>query len=150
MSVNFEKVQEIIADALYVDKEECTKDATLIGDLGAESIDFLDIIFRLEQEFGVKLPKGEVERNARGNLSDEEFAINGVIQPQGLENLRKAVPGAHADQITEGMLVRDIPSLFTVETFLHMVEEKLAAKAEGSQAVASSSPQTTLASPTKG
>ena len=144
MSENFDKVQEIIADALYVEKEECQKDATLIGDLGAESIDFLDIIFRLEQEFGVKLPKGEVERKARGELSDDEFAVNGVIQPQGLENLRVAVPSAKSEQIKNGMMVRDIPSLFTVETFHQMVEEKLVP-----QAVASSSAQTAPASPAR-
>jgi acyl carrier protein len=125
MSSSLEKVQEIIADALYVEKEECQRDATLMGDLGAESIDFLDIIFRLEKEFGVKIPKGEIESKARGGLSDEEFAVGGVIQAKGLESLRKAMPEVDPSMIKEGLNVRDIASLFTVATFEKMVLDQL-------------------------
>ena len=120
-----EKVQEIIADALYVEKDECQADAKLMGDLGAESIDYLDIVFRLEQEFNIKLPKGEIEKKARGELSEEEFAVDGVIQPAGLENLKKAMPEVDASEIKEGLMQRDISALFTVATFVRMVEEKL-------------------------
>ena len=123
MSVSFEKIQEIVADALYVDKEEVTKEASLMADLGAESIDFLDIIFRLEKEFNVKIPKGEIENKAKGGLSDEEFALNGVIQPKGIEQLKKALP--EAGDIPAGLAVRDISTLFTAATFERMVADQL-------------------------
>ena len=58
----YEKVREILVDALGADESECTMDATLMGDLGAESIDFLDIVFRLEKTFNVKIPRGELSR----------------------------------------------------------------------------------------
>lgn len=120
-----ERVQSIIADALYVEKTEVVRDASLMKDLGAESIDFLDIVFRIEKDFGIKLPKGEAERRARGNLTDEEFAINGLIQEKGLDCLRKAMPEVDATLIKHGLTVRDIPTLFTVATFERMVNEQL-------------------------
>jgi len=125
MSSVYEKVREIIAEALYVDKDEAERGASLMKDLCAESIDFLDIMFRLEKEFGIKIPKGEIESKARGGLSDADFAINGLIQPKGLEQLRKAMPDIDASTIKTGLQVRDIPSLFTVGTFERMVLERL-------------------------
>ena len=71
------QVTKIIADALYVEIREVTPNTSLVKDLGAESIDFLDIIFRLEKHFSIKIPKGEIERRAQGTLSADEFAING-------------------------------------------------------------------------
>lgn len=140
MSATLSKVQEIVADALYVDKGECVESAKLMADLGAESIDFLDIIFRLEQEFGIKLPKGDIESKARGTLSEEEFAVNGVIQDIGLENLKRAMPEVNPSDIRTGFLQRDIPSLFTVGTFVRMVNEKL-----GPQVVPLKSPASSVA-----
>jgi acyl carrier protein len=130
MTSTFEKLQEIIADALYVEKSEAARDASLMKDLGAESIDFLDIIFRVEKEFGIKIPKGEIERKARGNLSDDEFAINGKITGRGLDQLRASLPEANAADLTEGLQVRDIPGLFTVATFENLVLAQLGEVAE--------------------
>src|SRR5690606_38358555 len=121
----FEKIQNVIADALYVDKEEVTREANLMKDLGAESIDFLDIIFRLEKEFDIKLPKGEVEKKAREGMTDEEFAVNGRLSDKALARVREMMPEIPADQFQSGLLVRDIPSLFTVATFERMVDEQL-------------------------
>lgn len=116
-----QKIIEIVADALYMDTDEVTAQSSLVNDLGAESIDFLDIMFRMEKEFDVKIPRGEVERQARGNLSDDEFAINGLITEAGLEQLKRAMPEVPADQIKKGLYVRDISSLFTPETFQRLV-----------------------------
>jgi acyl carrier protein len=120
-----EKVKEIIADALYADVATIKEESGLITDLGAESIDFLDIVFRLEQEFSIKLPKGESEKKAREGLSDEDFAINGVLQAKGLERLREMMPEVSPDAIKPGLLEKDIPTLYTVGTFVRMVEERL-------------------------
>ena len=123
MSATMNKVREIIAEALYLDLAEVTPDASLMKDLGAESIDFLDIIFRLEKQFGIKIPKGEIERKARGGLSDEEFAQGGVIQAKGLAALRHAMPEIDAGEIVDGLTLRDLPGLFNVATFARMVAE---------------------------
>ena len=94
-------------------------------DLNAESIDFLDIVFRVEKEFGIKIPKGEIERRARGSLSDEQFAVNGLLTEAGLVQLRMAMPEVEADEIKSGLYLRDIASLFRVATFERMVREQL-------------------------
>ena len=121
-----EKVREIVADALYLELDEVHPHSTLMRDLGAESIDFLDLMFRLEKEFDIKIPKGDIEKRARGNLTDDEFAIDGRIQDKGLEQLRKALPEVNGEDIQPGLFVRDISSLFTVATFQRMVDEQLA------------------------
>lgn len=122
---NLEKVRDIIADALYLEKDEVTKNASLMKDLGAESIDFLDIIFRLEKEFSIKIPKGEIERRAKGNLSDSEFAVDGKLTDLALAQLKKSMPEVSPDKLKSGLLVRDIPALFTVATFANMVDNQL-------------------------
>lgn len=121
----FERIQAIIADALYLDAAEVTRNSNLVHDLGAESIDFLDIIFRLEKEFAIKLPRGDMEKRARGGLKEEEFAVNGVLQTKGLERLRALMPEIDASAFKTGLNIREIPSLFTVATFERMVAEQL-------------------------
>jgi acyl carrier protein len=125
MTTTFEKIQDIISEALYCDKDQVTKDANLMADLGAESIDFLDIVFRLEKTFGIKIPKGEIESKARGDLAEGEFEINGVLQAKGLERLRAIMPEIPADKIKQGLRVKDIATLFTVATFERMVLERV-------------------------
>ena len=141
----FAKIQDVIADALYVDKEEVKPEANLMKDLGAESIDFLDIIFRLEKEFEIKLPKGEVEAKARDGMTDDEFAVGGRLSDRALERIRSMMPEIDAAEIQPGLLVRDIPSLFTVATFERMVDEQLFGKAPEVQAPGQSAEATARA-----
>lgn len=123
------KVQAIIADALYMDAEQVTADANLMRDLGAESIDFLDIMFRLEKEFAVKIPKGDIERRAKGDLADEEFAVGGRLTDAALVRVRTLLSELNPTDIKPGLMVRDIASLFTVQTFVRMVDEQLSGQA---------------------
>jgi acyl carrier protein len=125
MTTTFEKIQDIIAEALYCEKDQVTKEANLMADLGAESIDFLDIVFRLEKTFGIKIPKGEIESRARGDLAEGEFEVNGVLQTKGLERLRAIMPEVPAANIKIGLRVKDIATLFTVATFERMVIERM-------------------------
>lgn len=125
MQSTFEKIQDLIAEALYCDKDQVTRNANLMADLGAESIDFLDIIFRLEKSFGIKLPKGDVELRARGDLADGEFEVHGILQEKGLARLRTIMPEVDPSRIKIGLRVKDIPTLFTVATFERMVLERL-------------------------
>lgn len=124
MSVQ-EKVNAIIADALYLEPEEVHANSNLMKDLGAESIDFLDIVFRLEKEFSIKIPKGTIEARARGSLSDDEFAVNGRLTDAALSQLRTVMPEADVDNLQPGLMVRDIASLFTVATFVRLVEDMM-------------------------
>jgi acyl carrier protein len=125
MKTTFEKIQDIIAEALYCDLDQVTRDANLMSDLGAESIDFLDIVFRLEKAFNIKLPKGDVELRARGDLAEGEFEVHGVLQEKGLARLRSIMPEVNPDKIKTGLRVKDIATLFTVATFERMVLERL-------------------------
>lgn len=122
---NLDRVRAVVAEALYLDLEEVQAKSNLMKDLGAESIDFLDIMFRLEKEFSIKLPKGEIEKKARGDLSDADFAVEGKLTDQALARVRAMMPEIGADAIKPGLMVRDIPGLFTVETFARMVDQQL-------------------------
>jgi acyl carrier protein len=125
MQTTFEKIQDIVAEALYCDKEQVTREANLMADLGAESIDFLDIVFRLEKSFGIKMPKGDIELRARGDLAEGEFEVHGVLQEKGLERLKSIMPEVDPTKVKAGLRVKDIATLFTVATFERMVLERL-------------------------
>lgn len=119
------KVREIIADSLCVDLDEVQMSSNLMRNLGAESIDFLDIMFRLEKEFSIKIPQREIERAARGGLKPEEFEIDSIIQTKGLQRLRELLPEVPPESFREGMSLREIPSVFTVSVFYGIVKRKL-------------------------
>ena len=88
-----EKVKETLIEALGVDDEEVTTGATLTGDLGAESIDFLDIVFRLEKAFDIKIPRGELFPD--NILNNPEFVQDSKLTEAGLQQLKERMP--HAD-----------------------------------------------------
>jgi acyl carrier protein len=127
----YPKVAETMADALGRDVAEMTLDASLIDDLGAESIDFLDIVFRLERTFKVKIPRGKLVEDARGHLSEAEFEKGGVATDAGLERLKAYLNEVPAERFKTPFKVADIPRLFTTETFCKIVirQQKAAAGA---------------------
>ena len=127
----FPKVAETMADALGRDVAELKLDASLIDDLGAESIDFLDIVFRLERAFKVKIPRGKLVEDARGHLSEAEFEKAGVVTEVGLERLKTFLNEVPAERFKTPFKVADIPRLFTTETFCKIVlrQQKTAAAA---------------------
>jgi len=117
----YPKVAQIIADALGVDVEVVTLDVPLIEGLDAESIDFLDLVFRLERGFGVKIPRGQIVEHARGDLSETEFEQKGLVTEVGLKRLREFLSEVPADRFKSPMKSVDIPRLFTPETFCKVV-----------------------------
>ena len=119
------RVRKVIAESLCIEVEEVTPSSLLIKDLGAESIDFLDIMFRLEKEFSIKIPQREIERQARGNMTAEEFEVEGMLQPKGLTRLKELIPEIDPANWRDGMSLREIPSLFTVAVFIGIVERKM-------------------------
>lgn len=132
----YPKVREIIADVLVIDEEEIALNSRLITDLGAESIDFLDLVFQLEKEFKIKIPRGQLEKNARGELSEDEFEKGGSLTPQGLEALKNYLSEVPADQFKANMKVNEIPMLFTVETFCKLIVAAVNSQEHASESLA--------------
>jgi acyl carrier protein len=114
-------VAKTIADALGCEVDEVKPDASLIDDLGAESIDFLDLVFRLERAFKVKIPRGKIVEDARGDLPEAEFEQKGVVTDAGLARLRTFLSEVPAERIAAPLKTADIPRLFTAETFAKLV-----------------------------
>lgn len=117
----FPTVAKAIADALGCEVDEVGPDASLINDLGAESIDFLDLVFRLERSFKVKIPRGKIIEDARGDLPEAEFEQKGVVTDAGLLRLRTFLSEVPADRFVAPLKTTDIPRLFTAETFAKLV-----------------------------
>ena len=116
----FDRVQSTLVDALGVDEEEVKAESTLTGDLGAESIDFLDIVFRLEKNFNIKIPRGDLF--PENVLSNPQFVSGGKLTDQGLEELRTRMPWADFDRLRDNPNVQD---LYTVDMIVKYVESKL-------------------------
>lgn len=119
-------VQETLVDALGVDEDEVSATATLMGDLGAESIDFLDIVFRLEKNFGIKIPRGELFPE---NLvaADSGFIVDGKVTPAGIQELRSKMPHANVDKLAADPRVEKVQDLFTVDMVVNFLLKKLEA-----------------------
>jgi acyl carrier protein len=117
----YPKVSEIIADVLVLDESDISLTSRLIVDLGAESIDFLDLVFQLEKEFNIKIPRGQLEKNARGELTEDEFEKGGVITARGIQALKNYLSEVPDAYFKSGLKVSEIPSLFTVETFCKLI-----------------------------
>ena len=121
----YKKVQGVLVDALGVDEDEVTPTATLRADLGAESIDFLDIVFRLEKSFGIKIPRGEMF--PEDLLGNQQYVQNGRITPAGMEELKKRVPHMDFTQLEQDPDINKMQ--FTVDTIVNYIETKVNAPA---------------------
>ena len=120
----FGQVQEVMVDALGVDDDEVTAEATLMGDLGAESIDFLDIVFRLEKAFGVKIPREELFP-AESLMNNPELISNGKFTEAGLSELRSKIPHTDFSAFESDPDINKLGDLFTVGAIVNYVETKL-------------------------
>jgi len=120
-STVYPQVRAIVADVLAVDEDEIEPTGSFIEDYGGQSIDLLDLMFQLEREFGVEITRGAIEKHARGDMPDEEFEENGRITEKGLARLKEYLSEVPEERIKEGMLVVEIPTLFTTETICKVV-----------------------------
>jgi acyl carrier protein len=123
----YPKVAQIMADALGCNVDEVELDVPLIEGLNAESIDFLDIVFGLERAFKVKIPRGKIVEDARGDLPEAAFEEKGYLTDVGLKRLREYLSEVPADRFPSPMRVLDIPLLFTPETFCKIIARGLRA-----------------------
>jgi acyl carrier protein len=121
----FDKVRSALVDALGVDEDEVTPAATMVGDLGAESIDFLDIVFRLEKAFGIKIPRGELFPEEV--LSSADFVVNGKVNASGIEALKARMPFVDLSKFEANPMVQNFANTLTVEDMVRYVQMKLAA-----------------------
>src|SRR5438105_3093750 len=123
----YQKVSATLVDALNVEQEEIKPTSTLQGDLGAESIDFLDIVFRLEREFGIKIPRNELfpESIFQG---DPDFVQNGKVTQKGLDELRAKMPFADLGDFAQNPDVSHLSDLFTVNLITRYIQGKLESK----------------------
>src|SRR5438128_10942743 len=141
----YEKVSATLVEALNVDEEEIKPTSTLVGDLGAESIDFLDIVFRLEREFGIKIPRGELfpESVFQG---DPDFVREGRVTDQGMGELRSRMPYADLTAFDQDRRHTAVSDLFTVGLVVRYVEWKLGQRVEAGPNGAGAIPVTSNAS----
>jgi acyl carrier protein len=119
----FKKVQGVLVDALGVDEEEVTPGAKLVGDLGAESIDFLDIVFRLEKAFGIKIDQSELFPDSV--LNDAKYVVDGKVTDQGMTELRARMPHTDLNEFDKTRSVHDFSNVFTVDAIAKFVQSKL-------------------------
>ena len=124
----FTKVSATLVEALNVDEEDVKLTSTLQGDLGAESIDFLDIVFRLEREFGIKIPRGELFPEAIFQ-GDPDFVKDGKVTDKGLSELRERMPFADLNQFEKNPDLSKLSDLFTVDLITRYIHGKLKTKA---------------------
>jgi acyl carrier protein len=119
----FSKVQAALVDALGVEDDEVTPEATMVGDLGAESIDFLDIVFKLEKAFGISIPREELFPD--DILTNATYVENGKVTADGLAELKKRLPWADLSKFEQNPRVQDFGNLLTVNDLCRYVESKL-------------------------
>ncbi len=119
----FDKVREVLVDALAVDEDEVTPEASLVKDLGAESIDFLDIVFKLEQAFGFKIGQGELF--PEGVAQDPRYVQDGRVTPEGIAGLKQRLPHVDFSKFEQDPQVSKVAHVFTVDTVVNFVQAKL-------------------------
>ena len=115
-------VIEAVAEVIAADPAGIAPETNLM-EAGLQSLEFLEVVFKLEQAWDIEITRGEMERAARGDMSDEEFAPNGIISEAGLVRLRTLMPEA-AERIAPGLRSSQILGLFSVETFVNLVLAK--------------------------
>ena len=120
----FQEVQEVLVDALGVDDDEVKPEATLMGDLGAESIDFLDIVFRLEKAFGIKIPREELFP-AESMLTNPDFVQDGKLTEKGLAEIEEKMPHTDFAAFEQDPDINKLGNLFTVNSIVNYIETKL-------------------------
>ena len=121
----FEKIREVLCDALGVDEDEVEPNASLTGDLGAESIDFLDIKFRMEKAFDVKIAQDEMF--PENVLQNEDYVKDGKVTDKGLVELKQKLPHVDLSALESDPDVNKVGDVVTVEALVKFMDGKLAA-----------------------
>jgi acyl carrier protein len=121
-------VRECVASVLEMPVDSVGDDNRLVDDLGAESLDLLDLVFQLEQRFHVSISPSDIERRARARLDGRPFEIDGVYTADAVSELRKVLPEVPPDELAEGLTVAELPRTFRVRTMANLVSRLLEEK----------------------
>lgn len=121
----YSAVSTAVAEALGLDEDEVTPEATLLDELGAESIDLLDILFRLERSLGVKIQASDLSDHVQGGIPDDEFGDeNEIITPRGMEQLKRVMPQLGAMDLDGKLQADRVMSYFTVQNLVDLVASR--------------------------
>ena len=121
----YPKVQTAVVEAMGVEEDEVTSDSTIMGDLGAESIDLLDILFRLERKLGVKVQASDLAAYIQGGIADDEFGDDrGIITEKGLNHLKTVMPQINVDELRGKFEAEKVMQLFTVQNMADMYVQR--------------------------
>ena len=124
----FERLKPLLTEVLGVAPEKIKAESVLVSDLGAESIDLLDLSFRIEETFKVTIEANEIEREAGKRLPGGVYEKDGRLTDEALGEIRKSLPELDARKLVTGLRKVDLPSLLTVQFFVRLIARKLAAK----------------------
>ncbi|MDO5308543.1 MAG: acyl carrier protein [Planctomycetia bacterium] len=119
----FSAVQDVLVDSLAVDADEVTPDATLLDDLGAESIDLLEIVFSLEKKFEIKIDRSELI--PEDIFTDAQYVVDGRLTPAGLSIIADRLPNANMEVLEQNPMVQNVAKVLTVQSVCDLVEKKL-------------------------
>ncbi len=126
-----EELKPLLVDVLGVPVEQIHLDSVLVADLGAESIDLLDLSFRIEEKFRVRIEADEIEREAGKRLPDGIYEKNGFLTEAALREIRRSLPELDPGKLVTGLRKMDLPALLTVSFFVRLIARKLAVQKEG-------------------
>ncbi len=127
----FEALNPLLVEVLGVPAEKIRPDSVLVSGLGAESIDLLDLSFRIEEKFQVRIEANEIEREAKRRLADGVYEKDGYLTEAALAELRRSLPELDTGKLVKGLRKMDLPALLTVSFFVRLIARKLAAQQEG-------------------
>ncbi|RCK81135.1 MAG: Acyl carrier protein [Candidatus Ozemobacter sibiricus] len=125
----FEKLQGLLQSVLGVKADQIKPESVLVKDLGAESIDLLDLSFLIEDTFGITIEPNEFEKEVKARLPGGVFEKEGFLTDEALAELRQALPEVDQSRLVPGFRKAEIPSLLTVSVFVRLIRRKLDAKA---------------------
>jgi acyl carrier protein len=129
----FEQLKPLLIEVLGARPEVIRMESVLVDDLGAESIDLLDLSFRIEEHFKVTIEANEIEREAKKRLPGGVYEKAGLLTEEALAEIRRSAPDLPPDKLVKGLRKVDLPSLLTVGFFVHLIERKLSQKTPGDQ-----------------
>ncbi len=124
----FEKLQGLIKNVLGIKTDKIQMGSVLVKDLGAESIDLLDLSFLIEDNFGLTIEPNEFEKEVKKRIPGGEYEKDGFLTEAALEELRKSLPEVDQSKLVKGLRKADIPSLLTVAVFVHLIMRKMEKK----------------------
>ncbi len=126
-----DKLLPLVEEVTGVPQERIRMESGLVQDLGAESLDLLDLSFLIQEKFGVTLEPDEFERQARARLGEGGYERDGYLTEAALEELKKALPEVPAEKLRPPLEKVALPSVLNVAVFVHLIQHKLAEAEEG-------------------